>query len=210
MTYLAYAGIGSRKTPKHILDIMQYAASYLAAEGWTLHSGGAEGADSAFEKGVDVETIIDGRTSFVKTITGAYLPTGKEIYIPWRGFNHSTSPLYPENVPFTQKQIDLAARTHPAWHRCSPSAKRMHTRNVSQILGHELINGPVVQPVKFVVCWTEGGKLKGGTSQAIRIANSCDIPIVNFGLASDAQHLEKMVLGIDEMQKMFKAELVAA
>ncbi|KKK66924.1 hypothetical protein LCGC14_2959220 [marine sediment metagenome] len=46
-----YAGIGSRKTPKGVLEMMERTASRLARTGWILRSGGAEGADSAFERG---------------------------------------------------------------------------------------------------------------------------------------------------------------
>ncbi len=44
-----YAGIGSRKTPPDILDLMTSIASALQQQGWVLRSGGARGADRAFE-----------------------------------------------------------------------------------------------------------------------------------------------------------------
>lgn len=47
-----YAGIGSRSTPPNILDYMTKAAGLLEKMGYTLRSGGAEGADKAFENGV--------------------------------------------------------------------------------------------------------------------------------------------------------------
>lgn len=46
-----YAGIGSRKTPPHILSIMTRIAQKLHSQGYILRSGGAKGADSAFEEG---------------------------------------------------------------------------------------------------------------------------------------------------------------
>ena len=46
-----YAGIGSRKTPPEVLDYMIDIASRLAVKGWILRSGGAAGADTAFEQG---------------------------------------------------------------------------------------------------------------------------------------------------------------
>ena len=54
-----YAGIGSRKTPSDILDIMTQTAEYMRDLGWILRSGGAEGADTAFEKGAgDLKEIF--------------------------------------------------------------------------------------------------------------------------------------------------------
>jgi hypothetical protein len=46
-----YTGIGARVTPPHVLRIMEDVAAKLAREGWTLRSGGASGADSAFYRG---------------------------------------------------------------------------------------------------------------------------------------------------------------
>ena len=54
MTQLTYAGIGSRQTPRGILDIMTRMATWLAGQGWYLHSGGAKGADTAFADGAPV------------------------------------------------------------------------------------------------------------------------------------------------------------
>ena len=71
-----YAGIGSRKAPKEAIDRMAELAEELAGKGYTLRSGGAGGADKAFEKGCDA---VDGK---------------KEIYLPWEGFNGSKSELY--------------------------------------------------------------------------------------------------------------------
>lgn len=48
-----YAGIGSRETPEDILKQMTEVASDLEHAGYVLRSGGAKGADSAFEAGVE-------------------------------------------------------------------------------------------------------------------------------------------------------------
>ena len=50
-----YTGIGSRKTPKDILDVMVDIARKLEQRLYCLRSGGAEGADMAFESGVRSE-----------------------------------------------------------------------------------------------------------------------------------------------------------
>ncbi len=50
ITMKYYAGIGSRETPNDILDLMYYLATKLRDTGWTLRSGGAKGADTAFER----------------------------------------------------------------------------------------------------------------------------------------------------------------
>jgi hypothetical protein len=50
-----YTGVGSRKTPKHVLVIITKVATKLCQEGWILRSGGADGADKAFELGSSKE-----------------------------------------------------------------------------------------------------------------------------------------------------------
>lgn len=50
-----YAGIGSRETPAEVCGLMIDYAAHLARKGWLLRSGGAKGADSAFEAGCDYE-----------------------------------------------------------------------------------------------------------------------------------------------------------
>lgn len=53
-----YTGVGSRSTPRDIQDIMTALAKKLQAEGWTLRSGGADGADAAFERGAGTRKEI--------------------------------------------------------------------------------------------------------------------------------------------------------
>src|SRR3569833_2811219 len=134
MTYLAYAGVGSQETPTHIQVIMRHVGAYLASEGWTLRSGGANGADTAFEQGVnDFYTT----TTTNEPIGPWPLMPLKEIYLPWVGFNNNPSQLHPRNHPFSQQEMDLSAQLHPAWDKCSPSAKLMHQRNLRQMVGCE-------------------------------------------------------------------------
>lgn len=49
---MIYAGIGSRKTPREWLSVIERTAKTFAARGWALRSGAAPAADSAFEYGV--------------------------------------------------------------------------------------------------------------------------------------------------------------
>jgi len=45
-----YTGVGSRETPKSILKIMYRLACKLEADGWTVRTGDADGADAAFRQ----------------------------------------------------------------------------------------------------------------------------------------------------------------
>lgn len=80
-----YAGIGSRKTPKKILEQMRNISSFLAKEGYTLRSGGADGADSAFEDGCDL-VLGEKKYTFLGTVlTGMLLLaiTFQRLLLKW-------------------------------------------------------------------------------------------------------------------------------
>ena len=53
-----YAGIGSRETPRDILQLLNKLSSKLELGGYCLRSGGATGADSAFEQGITNKEIF--------------------------------------------------------------------------------------------------------------------------------------------------------
>jgi hypothetical protein len=156
-----YAGIGSRETPDHICRIMTNVASALEGDGWILRSGAADGADTAFERGVKIMT-------------------NKEIFLPWSGYNARTpgQGVYAGFASFDIGNVAMkvAEHHHPNWAACSQGARKMHSRNVLQIMGPSL-----EQLSAFVVCWTPNGSGSGGTGQAIRIANACEVPVFDLG-----------------------------
>lgn len=155
--YKAYAGIGSRGTPVDVQKYMEGIAILLAKQGYTLRSGGAEGADTAFETGCD---IANG---------------DKEIYLPWRLFNNNESLLIPDVLDKWNEAKIISMRFHPYWDKLSKEGEAFHTRNVFQVLGDDLKT-----PVEFVVCYTVCGGISGGTGQALRIAKHYNIPIINL------------------------------
>lgn len=75
----------------------------------------------------------------------------------------------------TPEAMEIASKIHPAWHNCSEYAKKLHARNVFQVLGQDLVS-----PSKFLLCWTKGGKPVGGTRTAIILAEQNNIPVFNF------------------------------
>lgn len=76
--------------------------------------------------------------------------------------------------------FDHAAKFHPAWQSCDARAMENHARNSAIMLGENLN-----VPVDFVLCWTYGGAVRGGTGQALRIAEAYRIPVFNLWNGSD-------------------------
>ena len=85
--------------------------------------------------------------------------------------------------------MKLASKFHPAWNKLSQGAKKLIARNGYQVLGKDLND-----PVELVVCWTQDGKVQGGTAQAIKIANYCYIPVFNL-----YNEYEKLIEYIEEL-----------
>lgn len=156
-----YSGIGSRQTPIKVCELFTEIASKLELDGYILRSGAADGADSAFERGVNKIN-------------------NKEIFLPWLGFNNHPSKLLP-----CDNCMEIASQVHPKWNSLSAGAKKLHARNIKQILGNDLNS-----PVDFVLCWTDGGNTIGGTATAIKLAKFLDIPIFNFGKYSEIESMK--------------------
>ncbi len=176
-----YAGVGSRRTPDDILTLMKQLAEKLEREGWVLRTGGAEGADSAFDEGVD-----DKRN--------------REIYLPGPGFNKHTADetgVYNiEEFDNKGKAYEIARKYHPKFDTLFEFAQKLMARNSYQVLGKNLAS-----PVKFLVCWTPDGcssaeeraKRTGGTGQAIAVACNYDIPVFNLQLPEHRERIRDYI-----------------
>lgn len=147
---------------------MEAIGTLLQRQGWVLRSGGAKGADSAFERGAERAAMEDG------------VPCLKEIYVPWVGYqgrsHREPGVIVASELAKAREAIAIARRFHPAWEQLSDGARRLHGRNSHQILGQTLDC-----PASIVICWTKDGDVVGGTGQSLRLAAAYDVPVVNLG-----------------------------
>jgi hypothetical protein len=164
-----YAGIGSRKAPPKVKDQMTILAAMLEARGFRLRSGNADGSDQAFALGVEREA---------------------DIWLPDANFNKEFRKVKPLHNYIIGGGSDIEAlksviKFHPAPNRLTPKGCLFMARNYRQVIG---LNEPNSE---FVVAWTEGGEMKGGTAQAMRIAKYHGITVVNmFGDVSAQQVID--------------------
>lgn len=179
--YKPYAGIGSRETPQDVCDDMTAVAQKLETRGFTLRSGFAGGADTAFELGTSRDEL-------------------REVFAPWKGFGQNPdsphekqrweqirrheresgetfSPARPHLLQgeYGRKSEEMAAKHHPGWDKLGNGARQLHSRNMGQVYGPKLDT-----PARFEVAYTMDGKATGGTGQAIRVAESAGIPVLNM------------------------------
>lgn len=172
-----YAGVGSRDVPDDVSKLMSQLATALEKVGYVLRSGGAKGADSAFERGV---------CDKVHT----------KIYLPYPRFNGNTSPLHWDP---TEAALAWAGKAHPYFARItSDFTRKAHARNAHQVLGDDCAT-----PCHFVLCWTPDGAeseqechsvdVTGGTRTAIVIASMNNIPVFNLARPDAVDRLRAFV-----------------
>ena len=162
-----YTGVGSRETPENVLNLMRLIAHKMANLYYTLRTGDAKGADTAFYSSAMEATIFAG---------------------DW--LNMTDNVILPEPIQYaardcTPAAMEIAKRFHPAWHRCTEFSRRLHGRNAFQVLGPNL-NEPSIG----LICWTKDGCVShktrnintGGTGTAISIAEAYGVPIANLAI----------------------------
>lgn len=159
-----YTGIGSRETPEEIGKVMRSLSKKLESLGYILRSGGAGGADTFFAEGCK----------------------NKEIFIPWPGF--AEDGIVPEYNPFSEI---ILKEVHPVHSRLTPGAKKLHLRNINQVLGSDLKT-----PSDFLICWAKTNNLKipkGGTRTAWVVAQKNNIPCFNMFLPEDLNRFKEFL-----------------
>lgn len=195
---LYYTGVGSRKTPYAERSLLKDFARYLAERGVVLRSGGADGADTFFQHGAASAWYPNHRKGY----------KASELYLPWVDFGnflndedcYETEPPY-RLIPLDKIESDLvcraaqiASKIHPAWNKLTDAGKKLHTRNVPQVLGRDLQT-----PSSFLVCYaeTKNGKASGtpigGTRTAWCLAKEHNIECFNLAFSSDRTNLERFL-----------------
>jgi len=186
----SFAGIGSRSQPYSLMLIMMRLSAVLMDKGWRLTSGGAQGADNAFE--------IGARLYFqYKDATPAVIHDQLRIYLPWNGFEGRQEGmpgvLVPSRFETWPEAVKIANEFHPSLKTLSGAVEKFMGRNGYQVLQDELN-----QPVDMLVCSTQDQCIDGtrtshktgGTGQALRLASHHKVPVRNL---QHQPHLEKVV-----------------
>jgi hypothetical protein len=171
-----YTGVGSREQFSELMDKMTAVANYLSDNNFILRSGGAGGADTAFQSGAS--------------------PHKTEIWIPWSSFK-------PKNIKGQYKVLTddkfkiareyiLGNNIIPWFDRMKQGAQKLHARNYYQVFGDNnmpseflLYSAPVIN-----------GEVKGGTRTAVEIAKLENIPVFNISKSDELNKFRSFISAV--------------
>ena len=160
----AYAGIGSRQTPDHVLELMYYIAQKLGKMNVALRSGGAPGADYAFEAGCNA---VNGPKEifYAKDVTNAALGLAARFHPAWGACkSYYVKSLHARNCfQILGRELIHPCQAVICW---TPDACISHSTRCKET---------------------------GGTGTAISIAEHCFIPVHNLAIESHFIHWKKFV-----------------
>ena len=88
-----YTGVGARKTPIETLEIFTSLAAALSKRNFILRSGGAKGADSAFEKGAEQKDIF-----YANDATEEAMEIAKRYHPAWDRMSSYAKKLHGRNA----------------------------------------------------------------------------------------------------------------
>lgn len=189
---MTYAGIGSRETPIDIQKEMYKIGKELESLGYIGQSGGATGADKAFEGANQPWEKEDGTVAGTKEFTKS-----KANVTRWaqysKGRNSPTNMVVFKATDSNDTVRKIAKEIHPKKQDLSEKdGLNLHARNTFQVFGKNLDT-----PVDFVLFYAEEQKglirPKGGTGQAVEMARLKGIPTINMANSDWKEQLAKVV-----------------
>ncbi len=166
---LSVAGVGAAAAPQSILDDMALIGKTLANRDIVCVSGGTEGPDQHFIRGV--ASVASGLCN---------------IYLPWYQYGLSGRPsacqihVLNDQERGYEETAKLAESCHSAWETLSDGAKRLMVRHVY-----------IMKNSDAVIAWADHtAKGYGGTGHLLRVATKLQVPW--WDIANDDDHFEVM------------------
>ena len=177
-------GIGSR--PKNLptdsaghiapwlIELVNEIGQVAKKNNWMLRSGAADGMDSLFEDAWG---------------------NNKEIYLPYDSFNRRrpgmNGAILVQDPVLLAGAREIVSKVHPVWKKLDGRAKEMHTRNVFQALGEDLIVPSDI--CIFYAPVSRDGDIEGGTRTAVVICKERGIPTYNLRDTDDVIKLRELL-----------------
>ena len=158
-----YTGVGSRKTPPDVLALMSRIARKAAQSGYVLRSGGADGADKAFESGCD---MVRGPKEiyYAKQATVEAMAIAAKFHPAWHACTEYARKLHGRNAfQVLGITLDKPSDRFICW---TPDGCVTHAQR---------------------------SRATGGTGTAISIADAYGIAVCNLAIATHRAIMEEWV-----------------
>ncbi len=205
-----YSGVGSRETPSEVISIMEDAAYRLAKMGFTLRSGKAQGADAAFQIGV--QRYYD---SLDKEYQDLYRVQLAEIYIPWAGFAKDNKELYDLwdiDLNYLNyliedqetKRDEIVSEIHPNFEALKKKrgAFALHSRNVHQVMGANILEPRLSSFCLYYAKEDNKGNPKGGTATAVNLCKKFGVKTLNLNTDERLDVLESFLINLERKRSV--------
>lgn len=189
----SFALIGSRVTPTNECEALEEIAIEMMCLGYHGRSGGAIGPDTALTRAI---IHMSKDTQYPPSEFGT-------IWLPSYSFNGlrhgdlgGACKDANREPTFRGQAAYLAMGLHSGWHNLPTFVRKLHSRNVFQILGPNLN-----EPVDYVICaavTTRSGYVKGGTATAVRLAKMYGIPVINISVPGGIEAVETLLHNLKE------------
>lgn len=173
-----FAGVGSRETPKNIMELMIRLGRTATDLGYKFRSGDAYNADKAFWYGVQQSKKFED--------------IGAEIIIIEDGFRGRTTDekIFYDYSKLSQdikdQCMEIAKGVRGSFHGLNEMGIALHSRNVVQIKGLDLKSN--VDILFLYAPLNRNGRVKGGTATAHDLAVKEEVPVIkNLYIDEDYQ-----------------------
>lgn len=171
--------VGSRRyttTDEHRIEEIGRLLKALKVTGL---SGNAEGCDTLWNDALGSSSMIH--------------------FLPWAGFGtpRPTTSLILDDAPYPLIHLaeELVTLVHPRADVLTDGPRKLHTRNMFQVLGTDL-RSPTAAVI-YCAPETPTGKVQGGTSSAVTLARHYGIPAYN--LRKTEQYVELTTILLDAL-----------
>lgn len=171
--------IGWRKTPEEDLKLLEEISNIAQSNGYIVRTGDAGGADKAARDGCNNKKLLEAYKA--------------------NDVNH-------QSIDVKKWLASRLKQFHPAPERLkSEFVRNLMMRNIFQIFSIEGVNNIVANRTlakdtinsdfitDAVFCYTDKGKLVGGTYFAIRIAHYIGVPVYNLGNEVTKNHIAGLI-----------------
>ena len=157
-----YTGVGSRSTPTHVLNTMTAIARKFNTIGYTLRSGGAKGADSAFELGAGNDKEI----YYANDANDSAIAIASKFHPAWNKCSAYAKKLHGRNAfQVLGKGLNMPSSYCICWtpDGCISNATRQYKTggtgtaiSISEFYGVPVVNLCIPQHFEIWELWSRG------------------------------------------------------